>query len=133
MNQMKTLPRLDLNLIRLFVAVYETRSTTLAAARLFVTQPSVSYGLAKLREQLGDPLFQRGPDGMVATAYAVDAYENFREGLARIQDGIESVTAFDPATSTRRFRISMSDIGTMAFLPVLLREILQCAPNVEIE
>ena len=37
---------IDLNLIRTFITLYEARSVTLAAERLFVTQPSVSYGLA---------------------------------------------------------------------------------------
>ena len=41
---------IDLNLIRTFITLYEARSVTLAAERLFVTQPSVSYGLARLRE-----------------------------------------------------------------------------------
>ena len=34
---------LDLNLIRVFVAIYETRSVTHAAERLDVTQPTISY------------------------------------------------------------------------------------------
>jgi hypothetical protein len=42
------------------------------------------YGLARLREQLGDPLFVRGPAGMVATRFAEEAYLSFSEGLARI-------------------------------------------------
>ena len=36
----------DLNLVRVFVAVYETGSVSAAAARLNVTQPSVSHALA---------------------------------------------------------------------------------------
>lgn len=130
---MNTLSRLDLNLVRLFVAVYETQSTTLAAARLFITQPSVSYGLARLREQLGDPLFVRSPAGMVPTLLAEEAYLSFSQGLARIHDGLESVRAFDAATSERRFRIGMSDLGAFAFLPGVLARLYKSAPHLEIE
>ncbi len=50
---------IDLNLIRTFVTLYEAGSVTLAAERLFVTQPSVSYALARLRELFDDALFTR--------------------------------------------------------------------------
>ncbi|WP_369292914.1 LysR family transcriptional regulator, partial [Phaeovulum sp.] len=40
---------IDLRLLRLFHAVYETGSTTKAAIRLGLSQPSVSIGLGQLR------------------------------------------------------------------------------------
>ena len=39
----------DLNLIRLFVAVYEEKSATRAGLRLDQTQSAVSFSLTKLR------------------------------------------------------------------------------------
>jgi DNA-binding transcriptional LysR family regulator len=39
---------LGLNLLRVFVAIYEARSVTHAAERLEVTQPTISHGLAKI-------------------------------------------------------------------------------------
>ena len=61
---------LDLNLVRVFVAIHETRSVTQAAERLDVTQPTISYGLAKLRKVYADRLFTRGTGGLVPTALA---------------------------------------------------------------
>ena len=40
---------MDLNLLRSFVAIYETRSLTAAAEGLYVTQPAVSQALGRLR------------------------------------------------------------------------------------
>ena len=57
---------IDLNLIRTFVAIYETQSVSGAAKRLSITQPSVSYSLNRLRDLLHDPLFTRSRDGMDA-------------------------------------------------------------------
>lgn len=45
---------MDLNLLRVFVAIAETRSLTAAASRLFVTQPAVSQALTRLRAALDD-------------------------------------------------------------------------------
>ena len=66
---------LDLNLVRVFVAIYETRSVTHAAERLDVTQSTVSYALAKLRKVYLDRLFSRGSDGLVPTGMAEQLFQ----------------------------------------------------------
>ncbi len=88
---------IDLNLIRTFVTLYEAGSVTLAAERLFVTQPSVSYALARLRELFDDALFTRTRDGIQPTFVAEQLYGTFRESLTRIE---ARYRAF--ATSIRR-------------------------------
>ena len=62
--------RLDLNLLRVFDAVWQTRSVTVAASNLHLTQPAVSKQLHRLRELLEDPLFVRTNDGMAPTPRA---------------------------------------------------------------
>ncbi len=123
----------DLNLVRLFVAVYETRSVTRAAQRLFLTQPTVSYGLAKLRTLLNDPLFMRSKDGMAPTPCSERTYAQFRAAMAQIDGAIGMTRHFDPPTSKRRFRVALSDIGELFFLPLLLQRVQQEAPDVEVE
>ncbi|HIE6061750.1 TPA: LysR family transcriptional regulator [Pseudomonas aeruginosa] len=102
---------IDLNLIRTFVTLYEAGSVTLAAERLFVTQPSVSYALARLRELFDDALFTRTRDGIQPTFVAEQLYGTFRESLTRIEGAVQSVRHFDPATTERRFRIALTDLG----------------------
>jgi DNA-binding transcriptional LysR family regulator len=126
-------PRLDLNLIRVFVAIYETRSVTAAANQLFLTQPTVSYGLAKLRVLLKDPLFTRTHQGMLATPCGHRTYEQFSAAMARIASAVDMTQQFDPAHSNQRFRVAMSDIGELFFLPPLLDHIHRQAPDIEIE
>ncbi|MFS2167711.1 LysR family transcriptional regulator, partial [Variovorax sp. Varisp62] len=53
----------DLNLLRLFDAVYRTRNVSRAAEALGLTQPAASHGLTRLRLLLGDALFTRTPGG----------------------------------------------------------------------
>lgn len=130
---MSRLPRLDLNLVRVFIAIYETGSLTLASERLFITQPTVSYSLGKLREALNDQLFVRTRDGMVPTACATQTYERFSNGMAEIDRAVEQTSRFVPERSDRRFRIAMSDIGEMIFISPILRKITPIAPQVELE
>lgn len=124
---------LDLPLLRAFVAIYETGSVTAAAERLFLTQPTVSYALARLRDVLNDRLFVRQGSGMTPTARARDCYERFSRALLQIEDAVTQSGQFIPAASTRRFRIAMSDIGELVFLPPLMALLQQRAPGVEVE
>lgn len=50
---------IDGYLLRYFLAIVETGSFTAAAARVNVTQPTLSAGVAKLERELGVPLFIR--------------------------------------------------------------------------
>ena len=61
---------LDLNLLRLFDAVWRTRSVSLAAQQLGLSQPAASQGLARLRAVLGDALFERSGSGVRPTPRA---------------------------------------------------------------
>ena len=61
---------LDLNLLRVFDAIFQTRSVTIAASNLHLTQPAVSKQLNRLREVLDDPLFVRQGHLMVSTPLA---------------------------------------------------------------
>jgi DNA-binding transcriptional LysR family regulator len=53
--------------------------------------------------------------------------------MARIETAVEMTQQFDPAQSNHRFRIAMSDIGELYFLPPLLKHIHRQAPDIEIE
>jgi len=62
--------RTDLNLLKVFEAVYEERNLLLAGKRLNLTQSAVSHALRRLRELVGDELFMRTGKGMVPTGRA---------------------------------------------------------------
>ena len=125
--------RIDLNLVRVFVAVFETRSVTQAARRLCVAQPTVSYGLAELRRTLQDTLFVRTREGMMPTVHAEQIYREFAAALMRVDNALEESRHFAPASSQRRFVLAMSDIGEMVFLPPIMERIHARAPNVGVE
>ena len=61
---------LNLNLLRIFVKVYETGHVTRAAEELGMSQPAVSAGLTRLAGHYGQPLFQRTKNGIAPTRLA---------------------------------------------------------------
>src|SRR5258706_12316641 len=60
----------DLNLLRVFDAMMAERNVTRAARRVFLSQPATSHALARLRKEVGDPLFVRTGREMIPTAKA---------------------------------------------------------------
>jgi DNA-binding transcriptional LysR family regulator len=125
--------RLDLNLLRVFDAIFQTRSVTVAATNLHLTQPAVSKQLNRLRELLEDPLFVRTNDGMAPTPRAEALAGPVRQALSEVRNAIERQLGFNPLTSDRTFRIFTSDLGQMVFLPKLLDLIAREAPAVNIQ
>src|SRR4051812_49741524 len=75
----------DLNLVRVFVLLYETRSVTATAEAVRVSQPTVSYSLGKLRRRFDDELFRRGRGGLLATVGADPLYEPLPGAVSRLQ------------------------------------------------
>lgn len=124
---------LDLNLLRLFDAVYRQRNVSRAADALDLTQPAASHGLTRLRLLLHDPLFVRAPGGVQPTPRAERLAEAVRQALATLEQALGESAGFDPAQSTRTFHIHMSDIGEGRFLPELMVALRERAPGVRVQ
>ncbi len=124
---------LDLNLLRLFDAVYRTRNVSRAAELLDLTQPAASQGLSRLRTLIHDPLFMRMAGGVQPTPKAQRLAGPVRQALATIEQALGETAGFDPLRSARTFRIHMSDIGEGRFLPALMVALRERAPGVRVE
>lgn len=123
----------DLNLLRVFLAIWDLRSLTAAGDRLGLTQPAVSHALRRLRNLFEDPLFVRRPTGMVPTEAAFRLYPPLAQALSIINDAVQQHAKFDPATARREFRISMSDMSEFFFLPPLIALLDRDARGIRIE
>lgn len=124
---------LDIKLLRLLDQLYITHSVTRAAEALGQSQPTVSIWLARLREQLGDPLFVRTADGMLPTPRTEALIGTVREVLGGLQRLAQTGTAFEPATVQRRFAICMTDASHITLLPRLLAHVRAAAPGVALQ
>jgi DNA-binding transcriptional LysR family regulator len=123
----------DVHLLRLFDLLYSTHSVTRAAQQLGLSQPTVSIWLGKLRQQLHDPLFVRTPEGMQPTPRADELIVPAREALEALRRVAARQAVFEPAESTRHFRICMTDASHVTLLPRLLAHVRALAPGISLE
>jgi len=114
----------DLNLLRVFDAMMAERNVTRAAQRVFLSQPAVSHALARLRKEIGDPLFVRAGREMIPTARATELGSAVHTMLDQLALVIGK-TRFDPRTSAAVFRIGIVDVREYILAPLfakLMRE-----------
>ncbi len=124
---------LDVKDLRLLDALYSTQSVTKAAELLGQSQPNVSTWLKRIREQIKDPLFVRTTEGMAPTPRAERIVAKARVILQGIRQITEEESVFDPATSSRTFRMCIPDSAQITLFPKMLRYFRNCAPDVRLE
>ena len=110
----------DLNLLLAFEVLVDERSVTRAARRLNVTQSAMSASLKRLREALDDPILLQHGKAMMPTSHALALAPEVSAAIAGLRLLIQPSTGFDPAVSSRVFRIAASDyIATVLLAPLL--------------
>ncbi|MGZ5198557.1 MAG: LysR family transcriptional regulator [Telluria sp.] len=120
---------LDLNLLRVFEAVFRERHLTRAADSLSLTPSAVSHALRRLREHLGDPLFVRQANLMMPTPACLRLAPSLFEQMARLRQLLAQWARFDPATTRQTFRIGMPESVEMMLLPALQQAFVKGAPE----
>jgi DNA-binding transcriptional LysR family regulator len=123
---------LDLNVLVVFAAMLQHQSVTRAGQALNLSQPAMSAALAKMRVQLGDPLFVRTGHGMRPTPRALQLAEPVHKLLDIVRLDVLQQPPFDPSTARRVFTIITPDIGETVFLPKMLAYAQQHAPHIAI-
>jgi len=122
---------MELRSLRYFLAVVEAGSLSAAAARLRLSQPSLSVAMGRLESELGVSLLVRGPRGVEPTdagRYLVDAAgrilgeaEEAERSLARFRDGSRGTVTLAAVPAL-----------TWSRVPRLLRAFAATAPGVEV-
>lgn len=123
---------LDLNLLRVFAALDETRNVTRASERLGMSQPAVSAALARLRDHLGDPLFVRVGNGMAPTPRAETAAPAVFDALARLDAALTATGPFRPDTAETVFSLRGADFFSTRLIPPLAAALAREAPGISI-
>lgn len=123
---------LDLNLLKVFLAVADTGSVTLAASALYLTQPAVSAALKRLRDAVGADLFARHGRGLMLTERGNRLAAEVRPHLQAITDAALAPPKFDPMTSDRTLRVGLADSAELWLLPELLRSLAARAPRMRL-
>lgn len=121
----------DLSLYKLFYLVCQNGSFSKTAKALDLTQPSVSYNIKKLEDELGVTLFERGnnlimtPEAEELLPYVEEALNNLRNGERKINDIV----------NLKRGQITIgipSHIGVF-LLTDIIKKFVNIYPNIKIE
>jgi DNA-binding transcriptional LysR family regulator len=126
-----TLERMDLNLLRVFDAVFEDRNLVLAGKRLNLTQSAISHALGRMRQVVGDDLFIRTGQGMVPTVRAATMAGGVRGALLQIKAAL-GVDIFNPVEARRKFVIAANDYITSLLIGRLSQRLSAEAPLVDL-
>lgn len=121
--------QLDLNLLRVLVAIHRTRSVTAAGKALALSQPATSNALARLREFFGDDLFVRSPVGLQPTRLCEQLAPAMQSQLLAMESLVLNHQPFDALSSQRHWRLSLSDLGEILFLPRLAAALRNESPQ----
>ncbi len=124
--------KVDLNLLRVLLAIDDTGNVSTAAVRLGISQPAASSALGRLRQAFGDPLFIRHGLRMQPTPLAQNLIAKSREVIDVIDREILVLPVFDPATHAGEITLCLSGIGEVVLLPALYRYLREAAPGIRL-
>ncbi len=127
------LDQFDLNLLVAFDALMAERNVTRAAQRLHVTQSAMSASLKRLREALEDPILVQHGKSMIPTPHALTLAPQVSDAIAALRRLIQPSKGFDPAVSSRVFRVAASDYIATVLLAPLLAQLEQEAPSIRLD
>ncbi|MFD7631471.1 LysR family transcriptional regulator [Streptomyces sp. NPDC059851] len=109
----------DLDLLSTFLEIYRSGSITAAADRRGLSQPAASGQLARLEEQLGEPLFIRSRRGVVPTERAYDLARRVGTHIDELRHAL-AAPGEDRAAYRGTVRLAgASDLVAARIVPVL--------------
>jgi DNA-binding transcriptional LysR family regulator len=119
--------------LRAFCLVCDQKNLSSTAQRLGITQQTLSMMVRRWREALRDPIYTRSRYGVLPTEFSIALRSQLERPLQEVQQALNEPRQFDPSTSSRTFKLHMSDIGQLVFLPSLSAAIEQTAPHVRLD
>ena len=129
MADMTKIQQLDLNLLKVFESIYQEQNMSRAAEVLHITPSAVSHALKRLREYLGDPLFQRSNNRMLPTPACQRMAPQIIDNLTRLRQMLQHWGEFQPRSSQHHFRLGIHYALEPSILPRLAIKLAEFAPN----
>ena len=122
---------MEIHQLEYLVALAEEGSFTRAAERTLVAQPSLSQQIQKLEREIGQPLFDRLPRGVVPTEAGQRLVEHARRILAELRDAKRRAGELRDRVAGA---LAVGAIPTVApfLLPLVVRRFAQRWPDVEL-
>ncbi|EXU77399.1 LysR family transcriptional regulator [Erwinia mallotivora] len=125
--------RLDLNLLKVFEALYEEGGAGRAAVRLGLTQSAVSAALGRLRLVWHDRLFERTGRGLRPTARASELKQPISDILNQCRLTLSAFSAETSGWQGRTVILALSDDFELAWGSAIIAAVRQQMPGLRIQ
>src|SRR5215471_12155186 len=122
----------DLNLLLPLKVLLEEGNVTKAGQRLALSQPAMSAALARLRRRFDDELLVRAGRDYELTPFARDLLPEVQHAVRLVGAALNLEEEFEPRTSRRTFRLTMSDYAIAVVHEPLVRLVEAEAPGVRL-
>ena len=129
MADFSKIQQLDLNLLKIFESIYQEQNMSRTAEALHITPSAVSHALKRLRDYLGDPLFQRSNNRMLPTPACQRMAPLIIDNLSRLRQILQHWGDFQPLQSQHHFRIGIHYALEPSIIPKLAKKLVQLAPH----
>lgn len=116
--------------LRYFLAAAEEKNITRAAQKLYISQQSLSGHIAKLEEELGVSLFERGPQ--LKLSFAGERLRLLAERICSLEQELLRETQEISDSRRGRLRLGLSYTCGRVLLPYVLPEFCAVHPLVEV-
>ncbi len=110
----------------------QERSVSRAAARMSISQSSMSHRLARLRRELSDPLFVRNGRALATTRRAESMAAPLASAMRSLEEALAPRPAFSPRELRGPFSLYIPDL-LAPLLPAVVRSVRKEAPALELE
>jgi DNA-binding transcriptional LysR family regulator len=100
---------MDLNLLKVFEALFEEGGAGRAAVRLGLTQSAISASLGRMRRLYGDHLFERTGRGLRPTLLAHELRPVIAQALDKCRESLALANPCDSTETTQTLVIGLSD------------------------
>src|SRR5881296_1634776 len=111
---------MDLNALKVFLAVAQERSFSRAAAQVHRTQPAVSQAVRRLEIELGEQLFDRSSKSGTLTE-AGRMLENYGQRIVRLAEETESAVRDLRDLRRGRVLVGANEAAVHTLLPLMAR------------
>jgi len=118
-------------LLNQFLAVAEAGTISAAATALFVTQPTLTFNMRKLEENLGVKLLIRTPRGVELTEYGETLYQNGRL-MRRLYDNTLNAIAHQQGRTEQGLHIGSGYSWWTLFIRDMVLDYARTHPNARI-
>ncbi|WP_181348504.1 LysR family transcriptional regulator [Thalassobacillus sp. CUG 92003] len=122
---------MNMNGLRTFVLAAESENYRMVAEQLFVTQPTVTFQIRQIEEELGQPLFERTGRNIALSEFGRKFYPEAIAILSHHQNVLDKMARYKQGY-TDSLTVAISPLLAETVFPSILRKFMKQHPELEL-